>query len=118
LKPHGDEQFRPPAWGTVAAVAGKTRRRIAAEELADPVAVDAKMKKSTAELKVLVTSRGSRLMDLHGVGPVVAARTHRRYDCLSRHGSPPDQRPRPSPVDDWGCRRESRGASLSGRTDR
>jgi len=56
-------------------VAGKTRRRIAAEELADLVAVEAKMKKATAELKVLVGARGSRLMDLHGVGPVVAART-------------------------------------------
>jgi transposase len=56
-------------------IAGKTRRRMAAEELADLVAVEAKMKNSTAELKVLVKARGSRLMDLHGVGPVVAART-------------------------------------------
>ena len=56
-------------------IAGKTRRRIAAEELADLVAVEAKMKKSTAELKALVKARGSRLMDLPGVGPVVAART-------------------------------------------
>ena len=56
-------------------IAGKTRRRITAEELADLVAVEAKMKKATAELKVLVKARGSRLMDLHGVGPVVAART-------------------------------------------
>src|SRR5688572_26988472 len=56
-------------------IAGKTRRRIAADELADLVAVEAKMKKTTAELKVMVTARGSRLMDLHGVGPVVAART-------------------------------------------
>ena len=55
-------------------VAGKTRRRIAAEELAELVAVEAKMKKSTAELKTIVLARGSRLMDLHGVGPVVAAR--------------------------------------------
>ena len=55
-------------------VAGKTRRRIAAEELAELVAVDAKIKKATAELKAMVLARGSRLMDLHGVGPVVAAR--------------------------------------------
>lgn len=53
-------------------IAGKTRRRIAAEELADLIAVEAKMKKATAELKVLVKARGSRLMDLPGVGPVVA----------------------------------------------
>jgi transposase len=37
--------------------------------------VEAKPKKATAELKVLVNARGSRLMDLPGVGPVVAART-------------------------------------------
>ena len=30
---------------------------------------------ATAELTALVKTRGSRLMDLHGVGPVVAART-------------------------------------------
>jgi transposase len=46
-----------------------------AEELADLVAVESRMKKTTAELKVLVKARGSRLMELHGVGPVVAART-------------------------------------------
>ena len=56
-------------------IAGKTRRKIAADELADLIAVEKKMKKATAELKVLVKARGSRLMDLHGVGPVVAART-------------------------------------------
>jgi transposase len=55
-------------------IAGKTRRRIAAEELAELIAVEAKIKKSTAELKTTVLSRGSHLMDLHGVGPVVAAR--------------------------------------------
>jgi hypothetical protein len=32
------------------------------------------MKKATAELKAMVLARGSRLMDIHGVGPVVAAR--------------------------------------------
>ena len=55
-------------------IAGKTRRRIAAEELAELIAVDAKIKKATAELKAMVLARESRLMDLHGVGPVVAAR--------------------------------------------
>ena len=55
-------------------IAGKTRRRIAAEELSELVAVEAKMKKATAELKSLVIARGSHLMDIHGVGPVVAAR--------------------------------------------
>jgi transposase len=55
-------------------IAGKTRRRIAAEELAELIADEAKMKKATAELKAIVLARGSHLMDLHGVGPVVAAR--------------------------------------------
>ena len=55
-------------------VAGKTRRRIAAEELSELIVVDTKIKKATAELKAMVLARNSRLMDLHGVGPVVAAR--------------------------------------------
>ncbi|MEO3936393.1 IS110 family transposase [Dermatophilaceae bacterium Soc4.6] len=55
-------------------IAGRTRRRIAVEELAELVAVEVKMKKATAELKTIVLARRSRLMDLHGVGPVVAAR--------------------------------------------
>jgi transposase len=53
---------------------GKTRRRLAAELLAELVAVDKKMKASTTELKAMVVARGSTLMDLTGVGPVVAAR--------------------------------------------
>ncbi len=55
-------------------IAGKTRRRIAAAELTDLIAIEAKIKKSTAELLALVTARDSTLMDIHGVGPVVAAR--------------------------------------------
>jgi transposase len=55
-------------------IAGKTRRRIAAEELAELIVVDAKIKRATAELKAVVLARDSRLMDIHGVGAVVAAR--------------------------------------------
>jgi transposase len=55
-------------------IAGKTRRRIAAEELAELIAVEAKINKATAELKAMVLARESRLMDIHGVGAVVAAR--------------------------------------------
>jgi transposase len=55
-------------------IAGKTRRRIAADELAELVAVEAKMKKADGELKAMVLARHSRLMELRGVGPVVAAR--------------------------------------------
>ena len=55
-------------------IAGKTRRRIAAEEHADLIAIETKMKKATAELKAMVHARQSHLMDIHGIGPVVAAR--------------------------------------------
>ena len=40
-------------------IAGKTRRRIAAEELTELITVEAKMKKTTAELKAMVLARGS-----------------------------------------------------------
>jgi transposase len=55
-------------------LAGKTRRRLAVEQLADLFAIDKKIKASTKELKALVLAHGSRLMDLPGVGPVVPAR--------------------------------------------
>jgi transposase len=55
-------------------IAGKTRRRIAAEELAELIVVDAKIKRAAAELKAVVLARDSRLMDIDGVGAVVAAR--------------------------------------------
>lgn len=55
-------------------LAGKTRRRLAAELLADLVAVDKRIKASTNELKTMVQATGSNLMELPGVGPVVAAR--------------------------------------------
>jgi transposase len=55
-------------------VAGKTRKRIALEQLAELLVLDKKTKASTKELKTLVLARGSTLMQLTGVGPVVAAR--------------------------------------------
>jgi hypothetical protein len=55
-------------------LAGKTRRRIAAEELDELILIEARVKKATAELKAIVAARGSRLMSIYGVGPVVAAR--------------------------------------------
>ena len=54
--------------------AGKTRRRMAAEELADIEHLDAKLKTMKAELKTAVAATGSRLMDIHGIGPAGAAR--------------------------------------------
>ena len=56
-------------------VAGKTRRRLAAEQIAELVAVEKKIKALTKELKEMVLASGSTLMELPGVGPVVAART-------------------------------------------
>jgi transposase len=55
-------------------IAGKTRRRMAAEELADLIVVDAKLKKMKAELGTAVAARGSTLTEIHGIGPAGAAR--------------------------------------------
>ena len=54
--------------------AGKMRRRMAAEELADLERCDAKLKAMKAELKTAVEATGSHLMDIHGIGPAGAAR--------------------------------------------
>jgi transposase len=55
-------------------LAGKTRRRMAAEEIADLEHLDAKLKAMKAELKAAVAASGSHLMDIHGIGPAGAAR--------------------------------------------
>jgi len=55
-------------------IAGTTRRRPCRRRVSELVAVEAKIKKATAELKTMVLARGSRLMEVHGVGAVVAAR--------------------------------------------
>jgi transposase len=54
--------------------AGKTRRRMTAEEIADLEHLDAKLKAMKAELKAAVLASGSHLMDIHGIGPAGAAR--------------------------------------------
>ena len=56
-------------------VAGKVRRRLAVEQVSDLVAVEKKITALTKELKAMVLASGSTLMELPGVGPVVAART-------------------------------------------
>lgn len=55
-------------------LAGRTRRRMAAELVADLVVVDKKLKAIKAELAAAVLARGSSLMDIHGIGPAGAAR--------------------------------------------
>jgi hypothetical protein len=52
----------------------KTLKRLALEQLAELMVIEKKIKDSSRELKTLVIARGSHLMDLTGVGPVVAAR--------------------------------------------
>ena len=54
--------------------AGKTRRRVAAELIADLERVHARKKAANKELKELVAATGTTLMDLHGIGPSGAAR--------------------------------------------
>jgi transposase len=54
--------------------AGKTRRRVAAELIADLERVYQRSKQADKELKELVAATGTTLMDLHGIGPSGAAR--------------------------------------------
>ncbi|MGH3314881.1 MAG: IS110 family transposase [Nocardioidaceae bacterium] len=54
--------------------AGKTRRRVAAELIADLERIYKRKKAATKELRELVAATGSSLMDLNGMGPSGAAR--------------------------------------------
>ena len=54
--------------------AGKTRRRVAAELISDLERVYRRSKDADKQLKELVASTGTTLMDLHGIGPSGAAR--------------------------------------------
>jgi transposase len=55
-------------------IVGRTVRRLAADQLADLVRLDARLKALKAELTQAVLASGSHLMDLHGIGPAGAAR--------------------------------------------
>jgi transposase len=55
-------------------VAGRTRRAMAAELLADLAADDRRLKVSEKRLREAVTATGSQLMGLYGLGPVGSAR--------------------------------------------
>jgi|tagenome__1003787_1003787.scaffolds.fasta_scaffold20799037_1 transposase len=54
--------------------AGKTRRRVAAELVADLERVYQRKKSANKELTELVAATGTSLLDLHGIGPSGAAR--------------------------------------------
>ncbi|WP_091562612.1 IS110 family transposase [Micromonospora pattaloongensis] len=53
---------------------GKARRRVAAELISDLERIYQRSKQADKELKELVASTGTTLMDLHGIGPSGAAR--------------------------------------------
>jgi transposase len=55
-------------------VVGKTRKRVAAELVADLERIYARKKAADKELTELVNATGTGLMDLHGIGPTGAAR--------------------------------------------
>lgn len=55
-------------------VVGKTRKRVAAELVADLEKIYQRSKALDKEIKALVDQTGSTLMDLHGIGPSAAAR--------------------------------------------
>jgi transposase len=55
-------------------IAGRTRRQLAAELLAEIVVLDRKLKDSDKRLAEAVAATGSGLPDLYGIGPVGAAR--------------------------------------------
>jgi transposase len=57
-----------PGLGAIRELAGKTRRRLAAELLTEQVAVEKKIKASTKDLTAMVAASGSGLMDLPGFG--------------------------------------------------
>ena len=78
-------------------VAGKVRRRLAAEQVAELVAVEKKIKTVTKELKEMVLASGSTLMELPGVGPVVAARTLADTGDVARFTDRNRSRPGPEP---------------------
>jgi transposase len=54
-------------------VAGKTRRRVAAELIADLERIYSRKKAADKELRQLVIATGSNLLKLHGIGPSGAA---------------------------------------------
>ena len=55
-------------------LAGKTRKRLALEQVDELFAIDRKIKAIDKELKTMVLASGSHLMDLPGIGPIGAAR--------------------------------------------
>ena len=55
-------------------VVGRTRRKLAAELIAELDRIDRKIKVASKDLSELVEATGSALLELHGIGPSGAAR--------------------------------------------
>jgi transposase len=68
-------------------VVGKTRRWLASELIHELVVIDKKIKVAKQELTELVGSTGSRLLELHGIGPSGAARLLGDIGDVRRFGS-------------------------------
>jgi transposase len=68
-------------------VVGKTRRWLASELIHELVTIDKKIKIANQELTELVVSTGSRLQELHGIGPSGAARLIGDVSDISRFTS-------------------------------
>jgi len=63
---------------------GKTRKRVAAELVADLERIYSRKKAADKELKALVAATGTSLLDVHGIGPSGAARLLVEVGDLSR----------------------------------
>ena len=99
-----------PATAKPRDVAGKTRRRPAAEQIAELVVIEKKAKAVTEELKAMVRASGSTVMDLPCGGPVVAARvmadtrTRETWHSAPSRSAPGAPTGTPSPAAETVCR--------------
>jgi hypothetical protein len=62
----------------------RVRFQLASEHLADIEAIDAKIKATTAQITALVKTSGTGLIDLYGIGPVIAGRILAEVDGIAR----------------------------------
>lgn len=65
----------------------QVRLQLAEQHLEDIRSLDAKMKSVRAQIEELVHSTGSRLVDLYGVGPVIAGRILAEVETIDRFPS-------------------------------
>ena len=68
-------------------VVGRTRRQLASELITELAVIDKKITQSNAALTELIAATGSKLQQLHGLGPSVAARLLGDIGDISRFAS-------------------------------